>query len=102
MDILFSKESKGCLSDLSFIKEGKWLKDSEVRYYISCQKGRWYLTMLYIWIENPLQFMSRFIDHYDSEKKATIYAELFQRGIRKDARGTLKVKNNHAISICFN
>lgn len=101
MDFQYSSESKGITSDLDFIKDGKWLKDSEVRYRLSLERGRWYLTMLYVWIENPLQVLCRFIDHYESEKKALIYAELFKRGMQKDARGTQKT-NEDALSIHLN
>lgn len=94
-------ETKGDYCDLKFILEGKWLKDSEVRYYIAAQKGRWYLTMVYIWVITPMQFICREIDHYESEKKAFIYAELFKRGMQKDARGTQKT-NENALCFCFN
>jgi hypothetical protein len=101
MDLLFSQEMRGFAADLDFIKNGKWLKDSEVRYRLSLEKGRWHLTMLYVWVENPLQLICRFIDHYESENKALIYAELFKRGMQKDARGTQKT-NENAFSIHLN
>ncbi len=94
MDFLFSQEKRGLACDLDFIKNGKWLKDSEVRYRLYVEKGRWHLCMLYVWIENPIQLICRFIDHYESKNKALIYAELFKRGMQKDARGTLKTKEN--------
>lgn len=94
----FTDETIGYLCDFQFIEEGKWLKDSEVRYYISFQKGRWHLVMVFVWIETPLQFICREIDNYESEKKALIYAELFKRGMQKDARGTQKTNENN---ICF-
>jgi hypothetical protein len=97
----FINETKGYACDLHFIQFGKWLKDSEVRYFIALQKGRWYLTMVYVWVKTPLQFICREIDDYESEKKALIYAELFKRGMQKDARGTQKT-NENIINFCLN
>ncbi|MDX2302467.1 MAG: hypothetical protein NW226_06680 [Microscillaceae bacterium] len=94
-------EALGSKIDLHFIQKGNWLKDSEVRHKITLECGRWYVTMVYIWVSNPLHFMCVEIDHYDSEKKAHIYAELFKRGIQKDARGTLKT-NEDSICFCLN
>lgn len=94
-------ESKGKSEDFIFLKEDQWLMDTEVKYKITMTKSQWHLTMIYIDIHNPLRFIQRKIDRYHSEKKAKIYAQILQRGIRKDARGILKT-NKYAIRLYDN
>jgi len=95
------KEAPGNAKDLKVLEEEKWLMNTEVRYNLQKQKGLWQLTMVYISINNPFQLICRKIDAYPSEKKAKIFAQILQRGIRKDARGTLKT-NKNAFNICDN
>lgn len=96
-----SPDSNGTLEDFFFLKDDKWLIDTEVRYLIFAKNSRWHVAMIYISIHNPLQFLCRKIDEYPSEQKAKTFAKLLQRGIRKDARGTLKI-NTDAFNICTN
>ena len=83
------------------LKEDKWLMDTEVKYQLIEKRGLWYLTMIYVAVDDPLKFICRAIDVYNSEKKAKTFASILQRGIRKDARGTLKT-NQYALYICDN
>jgi hypothetical protein len=85
---------QGDREDLKILSEHVWLHNTEVKYRIELRRGRWYLTMLYVAIENALRFVCKRIDHYDSEKKARIYADIFKRAIQKDNRGTQKLKPN--------
>jgi len=87
--------------DMKLLMEDKWLMNTEVRYNLQKQKGLWQLSMIYIAINNPFKLLCRKIDSYPSEKKAKIFAQILQRGIRKDARGTLKT-NKNAFHICDN
>lgn len=87
--------------DFRLLKEDKWLMNTEVQYQLLERKGLWHLTMIYIAIENPLKLICRKIDTYNSEKKAKTFASILQRGIRKDARGTLKT-NRDVIHFCDN
>lgn len=96
-----SKEIAGTQQDFKILEEDQWLINTEVRYQLQKRKGLWDLTMLYVAIDNPLKFICRTIDSYNSEKKALTFAKILQRGIRKDARGTLKIYNN-AFNICSN
>lgn len=102
-DIPFHRNipEKGGSDDLQVLEKDSWLMDTEVRYLLVKQKGLWQLTMVYIAIDNPLKLFCRKIDAYPSEKKALIYARIMQRGIRKDARGTLKTRRD-AFNICYN
>jgi len=94
-------EILGSPIDLKFLKEDQWLMDTEVRYLIRHWNSLWYLTMLYIAVEDPLKLICRRIDKYNSAKKAQTYAQILQRGIRKDARGVLKT-NRNAFNFCDN
>ncbi|MEM9547368.1 MAG: hypothetical protein AAGA77_15420 [Bacteroidota bacterium] len=91
----------GDIRDLKLLEEDKWLMDTEVKYNLSEKRSLWILTMIYISIHNPFKFICKKIDIYNSEKKAETFAKILQRGIRKDARGTLKT-NHNAFNICQN
>ncbi|MEN0003561.1 MAG: hypothetical protein AAF798_05435 [Bacteroidota bacterium] len=91
----------GQQQDLSLLEEDRWLMDTEVCYLLQERKSQWHLTMVYVAIDNPFKLICKKIDTYPSERKARTFAELFQRGIRKDARGVLK-KNENAFHICTN
>lgn len=94
-------DRRGCVEDFNFMYKDEWLMDTEVKYLIARHKGMYRLTMVYIHIVQPLRVIIRIIDSYTSIKKAEIYASIFQRGIRKDARGTLKANYND-FNICHN
>ncbi len=94
-------EVPGKRVDLTLFENDKWLMNTEVCYWLQERKGQWHLAMIYIAIDNPLKFICRKIDTYNSEKKAITFAKILQRGIRKDARGTLKT-NRNAFNFCNN
>jgi hypothetical protein len=96
-----TQEGPGSLADFRMMKDDKWLMNTEVRYWIAHRHSQWHLTMVYIATENPLQFICRKIDTYHSEKKAMTFARILQHGIRKDARGTLKIRQD-AFNFCEN
>lgn len=96
-----TSEKPGLPIDLKLLMEDRWLADTEVRYFIQKRKSLWHLSMLYISIYDPLKLICRKIDFYHSEHKALTFAQIFQRGIRKDARGTLKI-NKDAFNFCDN
>jgi len=95
------QEISGSRLDLALLKNEKWLINTEVCYWIQERKSQWHLNMLYISIDDPLKFICRKIDTYNSEKKAITFAEILQRGIRKDTRGILKT-NRNAFNFCDN
>ncbi len=94
-------EKPGQRSDFKILQQDKWLMNTEVQYWLQERKSLWHLTMVYISINNPLQLICRRIDTYNSQKKAETFAKILQRGIRKDARGTLKT-NRDGFDICDN
>jgi hypothetical protein len=95
------QEIPGTKMDLKLLEEDKWLVNTEVLYFIQEKKSLWHLTMIYVATNNPLKFICRKIDAHPSENKAITFAKILQRGIRKDARGTLKT-NQNAFNFCDN
>lgn len=96
-----SPEGRGRPEDLHLLSEDAWLMNTEVRYLLQERRSRWHLAMVYVAVDNPFKLICRKIDTYPSEKKALTFAKILQRGIRKDARGTLKT-NRDAFHICAN
>ncbi|MEL7248099.1 MAG: hypothetical protein AAFO03_06760 [Bacteroidota bacterium] len=94
-------EVPGERKDMRLLQEDKWLMNTEVRYWLVERRSLWHLTMIYIAVDNPLKLICRKIDTYSSEKKAKTFAEIMMRGIRKDARGTLKT-NRDGFDFCDN
>lgn len=86
---------------LGLLTEEGWLMDTEVRYCLQARNSAWHLTMVFVDVRNAMRFITRKIDVYYSEQKALTYAKILQRGIRKDARGTLKSEWD-AFRICTN
>ena len=96
-----TEESCGNRDDLELLVDDKWMQETEVKYLIQERVGRWHVMMLFISIDEPLKLILRNIDHYHSYERAERFAQIFQRGIRKDARGTLKRKG-YDYHICLN
>ncbi|NRA51274.1 MAG: hypothetical protein HRU12_19275 [Phaeodactylibacter sp.] len=94
-------ESSGADEALDLLAQEEWLMDTEVRYCIQSRNSAWHLMMVFVDLRNAMRFITRKIDVYYSERKALTYAKILQRGIRKDARGTLKSEWN-AFRICSN
>lgn len=93
--------TKGNWSDFECLLQDRWLRNTAIIPRIYEQKGRWHVVMLYVAVEQPLRFLCRWINDYDSFRKAGIHANLFRRNIQKDARGVLKI-NEHAFTYCLN
>ncbi|MEO0470771.1 MAG: hypothetical protein AAF206_14180 [Bacteroidota bacterium] len=94
-------EACGDEADLTLLLDEQWMQETEVSYLIQEMAGRWHVSMIFISIHEPLKIVVRRIDHYHSKKKAEQFAQIFQRGIRKDPRGTLKRKQDD-YHICLN
>ena len=92
-------QTRGQAEDFGFLDQEGWTLDSEVQYRLLPWRGRWHVFMLFFALQPPLKLIVRRLDHYPSQGRAETFAQIFQRGIRKDARGTLK-RNAHAYHIC--
>ncbi len=98
----FTLNIRGLYKDLEVVINDRWLHSTEVSPRIEARNGRWYLIMVYVFVNTPFQFLCRKLDHYDTEEKAKLYAQLFRRGIQRDARGNLKSNALHVFDICLN
>lgn len=94
-------ETLGTPQDVSFLWDESWTKDTEVCYTIVPRKGRWHVDILFFHVKDPFILLIRPIDHYPSFRRAETFAKIFQRGIRKDVRGTQK-RNTHGYDFCDN
>ena len=81
-------------SESSDSDDTDWLPDAEVKYFVEEIKGRWYVSLLFIDVNNPRRFLKKTIGDYHSEKLAKIYAENMLKTVSKDCRGTQKIKKN--------
>lgn len=97
----FVSDQKGTSSDLKGLTKEKWLLNARVCHFISQRKGRFWVNITFYNPRYPFQLKVQTIDHYPRRKTAEQFAEIFQRGIQKDSRGTLKL-NDHAFNICAN
>lgn len=91
----------GKRADLRCLWEDAWLLDCAVLYRIIPRNGRFYVTLLFVYKDDPLRFRAREIDHYPTEAKARVYGKLLQRGTRRDPRGTIKI-NPDDFHFCHN
>lgn len=96
-----SREILGSIRDLYFLIEEAWLMNTQVTPRIHFHRGRWYITMVYTATETPFKLICKELGDYPTKKKASIYAGIFQKVIRKDARGNLKT-NLDDLHICDN
>jgi hypothetical protein len=97
----FIENELGTKEDQKILIEEAWLHTAQVSYQITHKRSRWCLSILFINQKNPMRLRLRYLDDYSSEKQAQCYAQLFQRGIQRDARGTFKT-NNDAFNFCKN
>ncbi|MEM6345643.1 MAG: hypothetical protein AAF927_17255 [Bacteroidota bacterium] len=94
-------EKLGTSDDLVCLYQEAWLKNTEVKPFILPLRSQWHVFMVFFSLEPEIKLIVRRIAAYPSEIKAVQFAKIFQRGIRKDARGTLK-RNSYAYHICDN
>jgi hypothetical protein len=97
-DLLLLDSRLGQAADLGILAQGQWLKDSAVSYLVVPRRGRWLVTMVFGWSQDPLRLLCRRIDSYPTEARARANADLLQRNIQKDPRGTLKIDHD---AFCF-
>lgn len=80
------------LSEYDLDGDYAWLNDCVVEHRVHEVKGRWHVTMVFINREDPTILLQRAIDDYPTRRKAELFAGVFQRQIRRDPRGTFKLK----------
>lgn len=97
----FSNEHPGRAEDLRILQEEEWLLQAVVEYNIRERKGRFWIVLLYIDSRYPMNLRLRWIDHHPSLRRAEQFAQILQRGVRRDPRGTVKLSLD-AFNLCLN
>ena len=81
----------GLESDMGFLADDLWLKDSAVIEKIVRRDGFWEIQLLFVHYQEPTKFIKRNITRFTNRKKADLTANYMRRLAAKDQRGTLKV-----------
>ena len=98
----FAKEdSLGTFHDLNVLVEEGWLMNTEVKCHIRWTKGMWEVALVFIAVDNPLQFVKWAISRCPTYEKAKVFGDHYRRIAGKDTRGYLKA-NFEILQICFN
>lgn len=101
LNIVFTDFS-GNSSDLHFLQNDKWLRDTAVIANVFTQKERWRILLVFAWVRQPMQFICRLMpDSYPTKSKADTFALLFTRTTQKDSRGSLTIQD-HDFNFCYN
>ena len=78
-------------SDMTFLSEDLWLKDTAVIEDIVKREGMWEIQLIFVHYQEPCKFIKRIITRFASRSKAILSARYMRRLAAKDQRGTLEV-----------
>lgn len=84
-------EVPGLPSDMEFLSDDWWLRDTAVIENIVKRKGMWEVHLVFAYYQEPYKLIKRVISCYTSKAKAELTAWYMRRLAAKDQRGTLKV-----------
>ena len=84
-------EKPGVNSDMAFLSDDWWLRDTAVMENIVKRKGMWEIQLVFAHYQEPQKLIKRVIARYASKQKAELNAWYMKRLAAKDQRGTLKV-----------
>ncbi len=87
----FFTEKVGNVSDMSFLSDDWWLRDTAVIDNIVKRDGMWEIQLVFAHYQNPHKLIKRTIARYSSKNRAELNAWYMKRLAAKDQRGTLKV-----------
>jgi len=85
-------EKGGTSSDMEFLSDDWWLRDTAVVENIVKRKGMWEIQLVFAHYKQPEKLIKRIISSFPSKEKAELNAWYMRRLAAKDQRGTLKVK----------
>lgn len=80
---------KAGVSDISFIRDERWISETSVIEQIVQRKGTWHIDLLFAYQKEPLKFIIRKISSHTSYKQAALLGSIFRRQAAKDQRGTI-------------
>ena len=84
-------EKPGAATDLEFLSDDWWLRDTAVVENIVKREGMWEIQLVFAHYRQPYKLIKRVIERYPSKDKAELNARYMKRLAAKDQRGTLKV-----------
>ena len=84
-------ERPGNSTDLEFLSDDWWLRDTAVIENIVYREGMWEIHLVFAHYKEPEKLIKRVINRYTNKNKAELSAWYIKRLAAKDQRGTLKV-----------
>ena len=84
-------EKAGSKTDLGFLTDDWWLRDTAVIENIVKREGMWEIHLVFAHYQEPQKLIKRVISRYTCKSKAELNAWYMRRLAAKDQRGTLKV-----------
>lgn len=81
----------GVESDMDFLTDDWWLRDTAVIEIIVKRSGMWEIQLVFAHYLEPKKLIKRVIARHTCNAKATLFATYMRRLAAKDQRGTLKV-----------
>ncbi len=91
----------GYFTDLTFLHDDWWLRDTAVIENIVKREGMWEIQLVFAHYQEPQKLIKRVISRYTCKHKAELNAWYMRRLAAKDQRGTLKVDLKD-FSVCSN
>lgn len=92
-------EKPGQTTDMEFLSDDWWLRDTAVIENIVKRDGMWEIHLVFAHYQEPHKLIKRVISRHASKDKAILNATYMRRLAAKDQRGTLKV-NIEDFRIC--
>ena len=84
-------EKSGDKSDMRFLSDDWWLRDTAVIENIIRREGMWEIHLVFAHYQEPYKLIKRVITRHTSKQKAELSAWYMKRLAAKDQRGTLKI-----------
>lgn len=92
----------GSRTDLQFLEETGWLKNTLVVPGIYPKNGQWRVRLIFAWQQNPFRFICRRIpEQFFTAEKAQLQAAYYTLSAAKDHRDPLNL-NTHDFIINLN
>lgn len=84
-------ERAGNPTDMDFLTDDWWLRDTAVIENIVKRDGMWEIQLVFAHYQEPQKLIKRVISRYTCKEKAELNAWYMRRLAAKDQRGTLKI-----------
>ncbi|GJM33807.1 MAG: hypothetical protein DHS20C18_28080 [Saprospiraceae bacterium] len=84
-------EKPGFSTDMAFLSDDWWLRDTAVIENIVKRDGMWEIQLVFAHFQEPQKLIKRVISRHSCKDRAELNAWYMRRLAAKDQRGTLKV-----------